>query len=727
MMKLSLRACSILAVALSVVSAHSQQKVAVVYDHAIPQLQFGVQEFENAFKAAHLQYSDTPEGAVVVTLSLDKTLEAQAYRITQVDKAIDVRGGDARGLMYAGLTLADNLEAGKDLLKTGTVEGKPYMPYRGIKFNVPLDARTPSYDDTGDAAQMNIETMWDFDFWKNYLDNMARYRYNLLTLWNLHPYPSMVKVPGYEDVALNDVAVYTGVVDSKTDMRWKKEGIQDPAHLRIVKKMTIDEKIAFWKKVFQYADDRGIDIHIYNWNVFVADAEGKHGIVARQDSPEAIDYLRKTIKQFLLTYPTIKGIGVTAGENTNNNIKGEYSVENFIWKTYGQGVMDAKAVNPNIDCTFIFRQHESDMNLIQNAFKDYKGPLETEFKYSRARMFSSERPTWFEKIYRDEVVEHKIKVWMNVRNDDMFTFRWGNPGYANNYIKNMPKDVTAGYFWGPDGYIYGRDFHSKDATVPRYEIDKQWYLFMIWGMAGYSPDLPESYYLEKVAEHFPGADANAIYKTWNATADVVEWVDKIHYEQNDASFFPEGSFDIHSYHDLNNFARKDCMPDQGVTSIGEFTKTGKIAGELTPFEVADKLDAAAKMLLSGASDINDHQKSELKQTLGDFKAMGYLAEYYAHKVRAATYMSLYRYAGDEKDKTQSVAEAEAEVNSWGDYAKAASAQYKPQLFARTQMLDWDAWTTEVKRDVEIARNAKKGEPVGIGASNKLWEVDKKKL
>jgi hypothetical protein len=727
MMKLLLRACSVLAVALSVVCADAQQKVAIVYNHAIPQLQFGVQEFENAFKAAKLQYSATPEGAIVVTFELNKALGAQAYQIRQSEKSIEVKGGDARGLMYAGLALADNLQAGKDLLKTGKIDGAPYIRYRGIKFNIPLDARTPSYDDTGDAAQMNIETMWEFDFWKNYLDNMARYRYNLLTLWNLHPYPSMVKVPGYEDVALNDVAVYTGVVDAKTDMRWKKEGVQDPAHLRIVKKLTIDEKIAFWKKVFQYADDRGIEIHFYQWNVFVNGAEGKHGIEARQDSPEAIDYLRKSVKQFMLTYPTVKGIGVTAGENSHNNIKGEYSIENFIWKTYGKGIMDAKTINPKIECTFIFRQHQSDMNLIENAFKDYDGPFDTEFKYARARMFSSERPTWFEKIYRDEVVAHKVKVWMNVRNDDMFTFRWGNPGYANNFIKNMPRDVMAGYFWGPDGYIYGRDFHSKARTVPKYEIDKQWYLFMIWGMAGYNPDLPESYYVEKIAERFPGADANGIYKTWNATADVIAWIDKTHYDQNDASFFPEGSLDIRHFHDLDSFARKDCMPDQGITAIGEFAKTGKIAGELTPFEVADKLGTAAKTLLAGASNISDGGNSELKQTLGDFKAMGYMAEYYVHKIRAATYVSLYRYAGDEKDKAQAVAEAEAEVKSWVDYGKAASAQYKPQLFARTQLLDWDALTAEVKRDVSIAQNAKKGEPVGVGESNKLWEIDKKKL
>ncbi len=722
-----LKICLVLVAAVTLMSARAPQKVNVVYDKTIPQLQFGVQEFKNAFKMANLQYSASPAGAVVVTFVLDKSLGAEAYKITQTNKAIRVRGGDARGLMYAGLALADNLEAGKDLLKTGTIEGKPYMPYRGIKFNIPLDARTPSYDDTGDAAQMNIETMWEFDFWKNYLDNMARYRYNLLTLWNLHPYPSMVKVPGYEDVALNDVDVYTGTINSKTDMRWKKEGIQDPAHLRVVKKMTIDEKIAFWKKVFKYADDRGIDIHLYHWNVFVSGAEGKHGIETRQDSPETIDYLRKSVKQFMLTYPTVKGIGVTAGENAKNNIKGEYSIESFIWKTYGKGIMDAKAINPNIKCTFIFRQHESDMNLISTAFKDYVGPFDTEFKYARARMFSSEKPTWFDKIYKDEVVDHKIKVWMNVRNDDIFTFRWGKPDYADAFIKNMPKDLMAGYFWGPDGYIYGRDFHSKDENVPKYEIDKQWYLFMIWGMAGYNPDLPESYYIDKIAEHFKGADAKAIYTTWNATSDVIEWIDKIHYRQNDAEFLPEGSFDITRFKDLNAIARNDCMPDQGVTAIGDFAQKGKVAGELTPFEVADKLEEASKTLLAGAAGIGDNNNPELKQTLGDFKAMGYMADYYAHKVKAATYMAQYRFAGDEKNKAQAVAEAEAEVNSWINYAAAASAQYKPQLFARTQYLDWNAETDLVKQDVNIAKNAQKGEPVAVAASNKLWEKDKKKL
>jgi hypothetical protein len=34
---------------------------------------------------------------------------------------------------------------------------------------------------------------------------MARHRYNVLSLWSLHPFPSLVKVPEFPDVALDDV------------------------------------------------------------------------------------------------------------------------------------------------------------------------------------------------------------------------------------------------------------------------------------------------------------------------------------------------------------------------------------------------------------------------------------------------------------------------------------------------------------------------------------------
>jgi hypothetical protein len=94
---------------------------------------------------------------------------------------------DAGGAMYGGLELAEQIS-------TAGIEGvtdtdrNPHMRMRGTKFNIPLDLRTPSYSDMSDSAQANIETVWDFEFWKAYLDKLARDRYNFVSLWNLHPF-----------------------------------------------------------------------------------------------------------------------------------------------------------------------------------------------------------------------------------------------------------------------------------------------------------------------------------------------------------------------------------------------------------------------------------------------------------------------------------------------------------------------------------------------------------
>ena len=81
---------------------------------------------------------------------------------------------------------------------------------------MPLDVRTPSFSDDGDSAPPNVEEMWSFDFWRELIDEMAREKYNTLSLWNLHPFPSMVRVPGYEDIALTDVMRGTVLPDALT-------------------------------------------------------------------------------------------------------------------------------------------------------------------------------------------------------------------------------------------------------------------------------------------------------------------------------------------------------------------------------------------------------------------------------------------------------------------------------------------------------------------------------
>jgi hypothetical protein len=537
-----------------------------------------------------------------------------------------------------------------------------------------------------------------------------------------------VKVPEYPDVALDDVYIYNGTVDRNTDMKWRKEDVGNPENLTLIRKMSIDEKILHWKKVFKYAEDRGIDIYLFHWNVFVNGAEGKHGIEWKQDNDITMDYLRKSVKATLLTYPNIKGIGVTAGEHIDRDMTGRYKTENWMWHTYGKGIMDAREENPDLDVRFIFRMHWSDLSEIAEAFREYPTEIETSFKYSRARMYSSTKPPWFDKIYREKVEHYGTPCWLNVRNDDIFIFRWGDPEYASEYIRNIPYELTPGFYMGPDGYVWGREFISKNPREPRQlEVDKHWYRFRIWGRTAYNPELTASYWQDQIRLRYPGIDAEQLYSTWRATSDIISLVDKIHFRQNDFQFLPEGCLDRSEFHDVNWFIKVAAMPLQGVVSISDYAKAEGDTEGITPFDIADRLDLAARILLDGSAEIDPGDNPELKELEGDFEALGHLGHYYAQKVRGSTYTAMFRWTGKEEYKTSAVEALEAAVEPWIKYSGIANSQYETQVFARTQELDWDARLADVRRDIEIARNARHGEDIEIQYNNILWNRDTSRL
>jgi hypothetical protein len=210
--------------------------------------------------------------ATRVALTVGKEGVGQSYSIRVQDeggrRVITVRGADAVGAMYGGLDVAEAIRNGTlDALRDS--EHQPHIAQRGIKFNIPLDLRTPSYTDCSDAGQANIPVMWEREFWTEFLDAMARHRYNVLSLWSLHPFPSLVKVPEFPEVALDDVwRTRAGLDDTfsfaGTDM--VRPGML--ADHEVVKRTPIEEKIEFWRWVMQHAAHRGIRVYFFTWNVF---------------------------------------------------------------------------------------------------------------------------------------------------------------------------------------------------------------------------------------------------------------------------------------------------------------------------------------------------------------------------------------------------------------------------------------------------------------------------
>jgi hypothetical protein len=628
-------------------------------------------------------------------------------------------GADPAGAMYGGLDLAEAIRLGT-LQSLKDSDHKPYIAGRGIKFNIPLDVRTPSYSDSGDAAQQNIGEMWSFDFWRAFLDQMARQRYNVLSLWSLHPFPSMVKVPEYPDIALDDVQRTTVKLDDTFSSRGGD--MTRPEMLKsveVVKRIPIGEKIRFWRDVMQYAADRGIGVYVFTWNIFTFGAGGKYGITTAQDNTATIDYFRKSVREMVLTYPLLAGMGITAGEQMSER-QDEFSKENWLWRTYGEGIRDALKLQPGRDFRLIHRYHETALKPIQEAFKGYPSTFDLSYKYSVAHMLSSPAPIFAKEALAE--LPPNLKLWMTVRSDDIYDFRWGDPEYARAYIRNLPgPDKLNGFYMGPDGYVLGREFVSTEPETPRQLVtEKQWLYFMLFGRLGYEPSLDDSVFEQTLARRFPGVPAAKVLAASEQASRIIPQVTRFFWGDIDLKWFPEAclSHPRHrGFYTVKHFVEGETMPGAGILSIREWRErllANRPMDGITPLQVAAALERYAASTLALVAELrpSGQNNKELRLTLGDYEAMAHLGNYYAEKILGAAQIALFDRGGDPARKQAAVGHLKTALGHWNRYASIAGAQYKPQLLNRVGYVDLKALAAKVSADIQMAEDWKPAAATG---------------
>lgn len=627
--------------------------------------------------------------------------------------AIVVRGADAAGVMYGGLDVAEAIRTGT--LDTITdSDHAPHIAQRGIKFNIPLDLRTPSYTDPSHAAQANIPEVWSREFWREFLDDLARHRYNVLTLWSLHPFPSIVKVPEFPNVALDDVWRTTAKLEA--DFDFNGNNFVRPEMLaqhEVVKRLTIDEKIQFWRDVMQLAKDRGVDVYWFTWNIFLHGAAGKDGLTEDKGAPRTIAYFRASVRETIKTYPLLAGFGITAGESMPVKIGG-LSKEQWLWQTYGEGIRDALKEDPQRKFRLIHRFHMTGLGEIQKEFAELPCPMDLSFKYAIAHMYSIPNPPMITPVL--PLLGPQLRSWLTVRNDDIYSFRWADVDYARAFIKAIPPaDKVAGFYMGTDGYLWGRDFLSKDPGSPRQTVmQKQWLSFALWGRLAYAPDLPAAVFQRLTGARFPGADVPALTAAWADASKTFPYITRFFWGDIDLKWLPEACLSsprFRGYYTVRHFIEGSTMPGSGVMNIIDWRKR-RLAGQpmegVTPVDIAATLETNARRALAALPRLRANATSvgnarEYGATLGDIESMALLGLYYAAKIRGACELALYDRNGDTARKADAVGHLEAALQHWKDYAASYTRQsVQPVLYNRVGWVDIPKLVENANADVKIA-------------------------
>ena len=210
-------------------------------------------------------------------------------------------------------------------------------------------------------------------------------------------------------------------------------------NVEIVKKMTIDEKIRFWREVMQYAKDRGVGIYWFTWNIFVWGTEGKYGLTEDGNNPKTIAYFRASVRETVKTYPLLAGMGITAGENMKSH-RGPFDHEAWLWQTYGEGIRDALKDQPNRQFRLIHRYHQTAQKSVLDTFKDY--PARSISASSIRWPTCTRKPILHLSSRLLEEMPKNMRTWLTVRDDDIFSYRWGDPDFAAIMCATFPDPIA---------------------------------------------------------------------------------------------------------------------------------------------------------------------------------------------------------------------------------------------------------------------------------------------
>ncbi|MFC1761106.1 hypothetical protein ACFL6U_03400 [Planctomycetota bacterium] len=668
------------------------ESVGVFFNQSEPQDSFAAGDVKAALEAEGYTVemknlsslaSSYPNKKVVISLASNNTVTAvfteqngsiptglgeQAYGLrttTNPQLSYWAFGGDVSGNMYGGLQIAENIKF-YGLAGTYNLEEAPTILKRGLKLNLPLDQISHTYQDETTAAQKAIPNVWDMSFWTTFFDESARNRYNVISIWNDHPFTSMVKLDDYPNVVIQDVTGFDGY--SKT--------------------MSIEEKIDFWKEVMAYAKSRGFEFLLVTWNLFTHGATGKYGITEDPTNQNTIKYMRLSVEKLLETYPDLDGIGITQGEHMSDN---DTQNSEFLAKTYGQGMANYAQKHPNRKLRFIHRWHSADFTAMKenfgSLFKQDNITFDMSYKWSIAHMYGTPVPNFMNDTHFSDLAANELMSWLTLRNDDFYFHDWGDPAYARTYLNgilSIGADWFRGFNMGSDGFQPTRTFYSKNSvTQGLLEVQRQWYMNMIWGRLSYNPQTPDQVFENILAHKFPEISAKKFFAAWSEASrglpKVTELVQKT--MRRDSDWWPEACQTKKHWITVSDFANAKPGPGSTVCSIAKTAKNS-CGGAKNAYEIADEIEADALSALATVSSMNGAANTMLGVTIKNIKSMSYLTLYYACKIRGATDLN----AGEMEGAKTAMGKAYCH---WMKYSEIMDSMYTGMEFQKT--LDLPNW------------------------------------
>ncbi|QDK79930.1 hypothetical protein EXU85_15455 [Spirosoma sp. KCTC 42546] len=683
------------------------QSVSIQQPDNLPQTAYAVGQIKKTLSQKGYTLKDgQAEYAIKLTLKPGQS-DQESYAIESTARTITITGDGKNGLLYGCLSLCDEVKNGVPLQKINASHERANLPFRAIKFNLPWDTYRHSY-----ALDLHQETCRDLRFWEAFLDMMAQNRFNALTLWNLHPFPYMIRPTNFPEASPFTEAELAG---------WQ----------------------ALYRGIFRLAKERGIDTYLVNWNIFVSPEFAKahnvamdnldHKIHATGDTSEVIKrYTRECVTQVLNEYPDLSGFGFTHGEamwgmtpQQRQDWFGETILEGMRRANRKAKLIHRIPLSANValgGSTSVETEQLTRKAMEQLDFVE--GPIWAEIKFNWSHAFSS--PTLIkvhggklnDTYFKPQPTNYKI-AWM-MRNEDFFCLRWGVPDFIRQHIATNTQPYVGGYFVGSECYIPAKDYFTKAGQAHdwQYAFERQWLFYQLWGRLLYNPATPDGVFKAEFVRRYGKGTEGLLEAYALASSTPLRLASAFDFTW-DFTLYSEGFMALTkknmAYISIDRQISQ-APADANYVSVAEYVKTVSAGGSfaksrITPLMLSQDLERDCQKALDLVKSLKSTGPNSLRYEVADVQAWANLGLYYAHKLRGAVALQTYRLTGDEANKKEAVRYLQQALTYWDEVIAITRPLYNDMPLVHFSESDdslrfhWANLRPAVVNDLDIARKA----------------------
>jgi hypothetical protein len=581
-----------------------------------------------------------------------------------------ITGSDERGLMYGVLEAAEQIRASGHLSNTSAC---PEVAMRGIRYFL---------------HNQDLEQSWYYshDYWDEYFSMLAKDRFNRFNLVFAHqtnylapPYPFWLQLPEFPQIRVPGLS----------------------AEQR-------NKNLEMLRYISQAAADHGIEFTLGIWehNIQTRMTPTTEGITRENIGP----YSHAALKKVLELCPAIRSVQMRTNEESGISSEDRVAFyRDFIYtavRDAGRPVyLDLRAWAVAKDMIDAAEQVRVPLRVSTKYWAEDVGrpyqPAETYPGYSYLNFL--EKPHGYQFYWELwGLGSHRLLLW-------------GNPDFVRRATETFHLGDAIGFEIDPP--LAQKGFGNrpgvwdifteanKDRMFWKWEFERYWLFYQLWGRLSYNPATPDSVWLDELTRRF-GSAAQDVLEAYKNSSGVINEIVAAHLADPNMYIWPEinpgGLLD----------AYRDVLPSDWryIASIPEAVENrirGVASAKQTAPQTAALLNGLAQQTedaVSRAAKKTPANNAEWRSTQPDFEVLSLLARYHALKQTAADQVAYFDAMGNRSALTSATRDLNNALEIWERLCRLTDGLYPDQMaFGPDDVGHWKDKLPYVRHDLELVR------------------------